>query len=405
MNWFFGLPLEMTLGLWFLVGLMLGGQVNRGIYRLAWDSRHIGPWTPPLPQAPPRHWSDKLPIVGWLGLQRETGLHGRGYWIRPILIEICCGVGLAALYFWEMDGRLVPGAVRPPNITLFVQFLSHATLLMFLVVATFIDFDEKTIPDGITIPGTLIGLLFAAKLPASLLPISAVNHLLLTAPLNWPNHLNGRKGLLIGIACFLAWCFALLPKTWWTRHGWLKALRYLWASMIREHASRPIIMMAIVGTAVIAMVWGMGAPLRWASLLTQLIGVAFGGGLIWAVRVVAGRALGKEAMGFGDVTLMAMIGAYLGWQSTLIVFFIAPIAGSVIAVIQKLTTREPEIAFGPFLSLGALVLIVCWKPIWQQWGAPIFPLGWLIPLLVAACLALMGIMLGCWRRLTELVKR
>ncbi len=402
MNWFFGLPLEVKLGFWFFVGIGLGGQVNRGIYRLAWNTRHVGPWTPPLPHAPPRHWSDKLPVVGWLGLQREAALHGRGYWIRPLFIELGCGAGLAALYFWEMDGRLVPAAVMPPKIALFAQFSSHATLLMFLVVVTFIDFDEKTIPDGITIPGTIIGLLLAAKLPASLLPINAVDHLLLTAPFPWPNLLlNGKKGLLIGVACFLAWCFALLPKTWWTRRGWFKAFQYLLASIIRQPASKPIILMSVVGSAVIFMIWRLGPLPRWQSLLTQLVGIAFGIALIWSVRIVAGSALGKEAMGFGDVILMAMIGAYLGWHSTLIVLFIAPLAGCVVAVIQKLATSEPEIPFGPFLSLGALVLIVFWKQIWLGWGANVFTLGWIIPLLVAACVALMGIMLGCWRWLTD----
>ena len=64
---------------------------------------------------------------------------------------------------------------------------------------------------------------------------------------------------------------------------------------------------------------------HWAALLTALVGMAAGGGMIWIVRVIGAATLGREAMGFGDVTLMSMIGAFVGWQGSLIVFFLAPI--------------------------------------------------------------------------------
>jgi len=54
--------------------------------------------------------------------------------------------------------------------------------------------------------------------------------------------------------------------------------------------------------------------------------------MIWSVRIIGGWSLGREAMGFGDVTLLAMIGTFLGWQACLLVFFLAPFAGIVIGV-------------------------------------------------------------------------
>ena len=61
--------------------------------------------------------------------------------------------------------------------------------------------------------------------------------------------------------------------------------------------------------------------MSWAALLTALVGLVAGGGIVWVVRLIGAVALRREAMGFGDVTLMAMVGAFVGWQASLIVFF------------------------------------------------------------------------------------
>ena len=56
MNWLLQLPLEVRMGVVFALGLLLGTQVNHGIYRLAYNKRKIGPWLPPEEKAPPRRW-------------------------------------------------------------------------------------------------------------------------------------------------------------------------------------------------------------------------------------------------------------------------------------------------------------------------------------------------------------
>jgi hypothetical protein len=101
-------------------------------------------------------------------------------------------------------------------------------------------------------------------------------------------------------------------------------------------------------------------------------------------------------MGFGDVTLMAMIGAFLGWQPLLPIFFLAPIAGLVVGVFRVILFRNHEIPYGPFLCLATLFLIVRWDSLWQ-WTEPLFELGWFVPGVMAACLVLMAGMLGLWR--------
>lgn len=153
--------------------------------------------------------------------------------------------------------------------------------------------------------------------------------------------------------------------------------------------------MAVMGTLAIVLVWHRGGQ-GWQGLLTALVGMAASGGLIWLVRVIGAAALRREAMGFGDVTLMAMIGTFLGWQPCVVVFFLAPIAGLVVGVLRLVLFRDKEIPYGPFLCLASLLLIVRWNAIWD-YTFPIFEMGWLVPILMLGCLVLMGLMLGAWR--------
>jgi prepilin signal peptidase PulO-like enzyme (type II secretory pathway) len=156
----------------------------------------------------------------------------------------------------------------------------------------------------------------------------------------------------------------------------------------------------VAGSAAIAGVWLQGGT-RWQTLLTALAGLAFGGGLIWAVRIVGRVALRKEAMGFGDVTLMAMIGAFLGWQAALIVFFFSPLGALIVALGQWAITGRRDIAFGPYLCVAATIVLVFWGTIWEENAHDYFALGWLIPALVVVCLTLMMGMLMLWRMIEE----
>ncbi|MCM8771438.1 MAG: A24 family peptidase, partial [Candidatus Omnitrophica bacterium] len=65
----------------------------------------------------------------------------------------------------------------------------------------------------------------------------------------------------------------------------------------------------------------------------------------------------KESMGFGDVELLGMIGAFLGWQKTLLTFFLAPFFGAVVGLANLLIKKEHTIPYGPFLSLAAVINI------------------------------------------------
>jgi hypothetical protein len=260
----------------------------------------------------------------------------------------------------------------------------------------------------------------AAALPMSLLPtffeasgVSRPHHLVLTSssvsdiwkdglggPLSWPAQLNTLDGLWLALLCIWAWCFVIQQKTWYLGHGWTKAVRYVIASVLRRRRWVWTAVVGTVATLLAVLIWNLGGQ-RWEALMSSLLGMVFGAGLIWAVRLVAGHALGREAMGLGDVTLMAMIGAFVGWQSTFLIFFMAPFSALIIAVGQWLATRDHYIAFGPYLCLSTVILLIGWDAIWHGWAMPMFELGWFIPAMLACCLVMMGGLLWLWRILRE----
>jgi prepilin signal peptidase PulO-like enzyme (type II secretory pathway) len=221
-------------------------------------------------------------------------------------------------------------------------------------------------------------------------------------------------GLLTGLAVVLIWCFALIPKWTTFRYGLGRGVRIFWASMLRPPRQttatvpriRPRRMLPqtklYAGMAVVLclFVWGMWSigGVRWNAVFDGLLGLAMGGGIVWAVRIVAGQALGVEAMGFGDVTLLAMIGAFLGWQPALLVFVIAPFTSIVVALVQLIATRQNRLAFGPYLCLATVIVLIGWHWVWNQWAAVgVFRAGGgLLMGVILASLVLMAVMLGAW---------
>lgn len=91
--------------------------------------------------------------------------------------------------------------------------------------------------------------------------------------------------------------------------------------------------------------------------LDSLIGILAGGGVLFMVAFVYERLTAKEGMGFGDVKLLAMIGAWMGWKSLPFVILISSLSGILIgggALLVAGKSYRVKIPFGPFLSIGAL---------------------------------------------------
>jgi len=94
------------------------------------------------------------------------------------------------------------------------------------------------------------------------------------------------------------------------------------------------------------------------ALTDAVLGLLLGGGLLWALAAASPYLFGKEGMGGGDIKLLAMIGAFLGWKSTVLTIMIGALAGAVVGIaliLLKIMRRDQYLPFGPFLVLGALI--------------------------------------------------
>jgi leader peptidase (prepilin peptidase) / N-methyltransferase len=93
------------------------------------------------------------------------------------------------------------------------------------------------------------------------------------------------------------------------------------------------------------------------GLLDAVIGALVGGGVLWLIGEAYYRYSGQEGMGGGDVKMLAMIGAFLGWQQVILTLVLSSIAGSVVGLLLILRRRgnlKHELPYGTFLALAAL---------------------------------------------------
>jgi leader peptidase (prepilin peptidase)/N-methyltransferase len=96
------------------------------------------------------------------------------------------------------------------------------------------------------------------------------------------------------------------------------------------------------------------------TFLNSLIGILLGGGSLFLVATFYHWLFKKEGMGGGDVKLLAMIGAFLGWKAVILTILLSSLIGSISGIsimVLKGKDFKYAIPFGPFLSLGAVVAL------------------------------------------------
>jgi len=241
----------------FILGLLVGSFINVCIYRLPRRESIVFPASHCTSCEQPIRPYDNIPLLSYLILRgRCRSCRAPISWRYP-LVELVHGLGY--LFILNHFG---------PSFAAVIYALFFSSLL----AVTFIDLSHQIVPDVITLPGMVLGLLAAS----TVLPPGPIN---------------------------------------------------------------------------------------------ALIGLFLGGGLFYLVAVLSIALLKKEGMGGGDIKLIAMIGAFLGWKGMLLTIFLAALSGSIAGLFLVLVrgqSRAEPIPFGPFLALGAMISLF-WGPEILQW--------------------------------------
>ncbi|UQN07734.1 A24 family peptidase [Deinococcus sp. QL22] len=323
---------------------------------------------------------DLVPVASWLALGGKCRYCRAPIKRRYPVVELLTGLGygvIAALFPLGVYG---------------VGTLGLMVLFTLLLVASAIDLDTYTIPDELTLPGVVLGLVFAffgaraagAEYNLPNLP-EAVNGALLGA------------GLLVTIDLLASWVLrrfkerqypdfpigyqqislALLAGAWlgpWWGAG--VGLLAVGINLAARRVVRIPELLTIGGFLVSVMLgsagYGMGLILMVQGALAAAGAVSLVAGLYWWIQYLrTAKADTAEddapydpsAMGFGDVKLAAVIGAFLGWERLLVAVVVAVFAGALFGIVQLALKSENRVKFGPYLALGAVVALI--------WGAAI----------------------------------
>lgn len=95
-----------------------------------------------------------------------------------------------------------------------------------------------------------------------------------------------------------------------------------------------------------------------SGLIASFLGMLAGGGALYTVGVIGKIVFQKDAMGFGDVKMMAMVGGFLGWDAVLLAFLAACIVGTVLGIFWLIVTKDHYIPFGPYLAVGTFAVLL-----------------------------------------------
>jgi leader peptidase (prepilin peptidase)/N-methyltransferase len=333
----------------FVIGLAVGSFLNVCVARLPYEKSLIWPGSRCPACLQPVRWFDNIPLVSYLVLGGHCRSCQAAISWRYFAIELGTGLTFVALFHAEMVANVLdlpliqqnqafaPGFV-PPEAT--VVFWHHAVLVSFLLAASLCDLMEMEIPLGITLWGTIVGLVLATLLPW---PV----------PEQLPEALPLVANLLPPTRGVYAW------PVWYPLPDWLPA-----------------------GS------WRLG-------LATGLAGALVGMILLRLIRFLFSLGRGIEGLGIGDAVLMMMAGAFVGWQPIVVAFIVGVFAGLFFALGQLFLRGQRSLPFGPSLSLGVVITILCWPGLGRALGPAMFDpiLGAMVVITGAVSLLLVSFLL------------
>ncbi len=311
----------------FAIGACVGSFLNVVVYRLPYERSFLWPGSRCGSCYQPVRWFDNLPLVSYWWLRGRCRSCGATYSARYFLVELATALAFVGLFYLEIY-RNVLGLQALANDHLDIQrgvihaaewqvFFYHAILLSFLIAASLCDIDHLEIPLGITVAGTVVGLVgsvcfpwpfpntLAAVPPAAVAPPPPLGNL-------FANPNPPPPGLY-------PW------PVWFPLPDWLP-------------------------------------PGNWLlGLLTGLAGAAMGNVVLRAVRFFFGLGRGIEGLGIGDADLMMMAGSFVGWQVVLVAFGAGVLPALVFGIGQALFRGKQAMPFGPSLAAGVMIALLGWQ--------------------------------------------
>jgi len=392
----------------FAFGACVGSFLNVVVWRLPRGESIVTPPSHCPKCGKTLKWYDNLPVIGWLKLRGKCRYCGQPISARYPIVEAVTGAlfcGYYVAFFMLGAGPCpAPGADRGGWGAGSMDMSQHwpvyalcMALLSVLLASSLIDAELYVIPLELLWFIGAVGLLVHAIIDTPRTPgnlnISAVPAALAA---------GGATGLLISLgllrAKVLKHSFADGgPLMEIDREAYAKELEAArregkeldyeapdyTPARVRAEIGREMLFLlpplALAGMCAAMVVWVEPVARAWqdavrshhwlSGLLGSALGLLIGGFVVWLTRILGTLAFGREAMGMGDVHLMAAVGACLGAGAATVAFFLAPFFGLVLAVYLLATGTKRELPYGPYLSLATAFVMLFYCPI-AAWLAP-----------------------------------
>jgi leader peptidase (prepilin peptidase)/N-methyltransferase len=235
-----------------VIGLAFGSFLNVVIYRLPRRQSLVWPGSACPSCGKAIRWYDNVPLIGWVALGGRCRDCGAPISVRYPIVEAITAAAFL-ICFWVIGPQWL--------------LLSRLLFVAMLIALFAIDLEHQLLPDRITLPGIVVGLLLSIWLPP--------------------------------------------------------------------------------------------------GLRDAFLGLLLGGGVLFALGETYFRFRGIEGMGFGDVKMLAMVGAFLGWKLVIVTFVLSSLVGGLFAMVLLLsrrTTLTSALPFGTFLAMGAFI-----ASLWGEW--------------------------------------
>ncbi len=375
----------------FALGASIGSFLNVVVYRLPLDLSLVKPDSHCPVCKKPIVWYDNIPVFAWFLLRGRCRKCHTPFSFRYSFIELLTALlfaGLYWLYFMEGVREEMPVFTNGG----WTIYIGHLVLVSCLLASSLIDAEHWIIPLSLSYTATIAGLILGAWSPVVIDPAVQENAWRVM-PYAGPQMAACAFGAVIGLVIgMLLVQRGIIPRSYAAldeaqeqfqqRHELKgsKADGSMATSVTfdetnindrKEMLWELLFLLPVVGLGLLCLYisrqdfaisqWWQQMILeqRWlAGFLGSVFGFLIGGGVVWGTRIGGTLAFGKEAMGLGDVHLMAAVGAVTGWITPTIAFFVAPFMGLGWALTRLIMHRKREIPYGPFLSAATVFVMI-----------------------------------------------